>query len=617
MGDRALRYTWQWEMPAPPQRVWPLVSDTHSFNRAVGTGPWTFTENPDPLGGSIRQGASRELLGKVTWDENPFHWVKDREFSVLRVFHRGPFKHVLAHLELEPAEAGSTLTYNIEAVPRSSFWRLVARYYLGVHSRRRFHRIFTGVAEYLAGRERDPYPQERTTLSRQSSARLSNAATSLSEAGFDPGLAHRLIGFIQNAPEDACNRLRPYALADGWGEDRETLLRLCLHGTRLGLLELTWDLMCPLCRGAKGRLTSLSDLRSQGHCDSCNIRFDSNFDRAVEVTFRTSPQVRPVEETSYCVGGPWNTPHILLQREVDPGETFRAKVQLDLGEYRLRGPRLESTAFLDVGEGGEVSTELSFSFDRARMDPSGARTSAGSSELSIHNMAEDSQLVLLEKMSWDDDAVTAAEITALQDFRDLFSSQLLDPEEQFQVRYLAFLFTDLKASTALYREQGDASAYALVRDHFQVLRERIMRHHGALVKTMGDAVMAVFREPADAVATGLDLHDAVHGQGGTSYSALSLKVGIHAGPCIAVNLNGRLDYFGTTVNTAVRLEELSVGGDVVILANMLEDPVVRALLDSEGVETERATVELKGYDAPVEVCRLRRADTEPAEPENL
>ena len=605
MAEHTLRYLWTWDMPAPPAQVWPLVSDTHSFNRSVGTGPWTFTETPDPDGGSVREGASRTPLGTITWDENPFHWVKDREFSVLRVFHRGPLKHVLARLELEPAAAGSTLTYSIEAVPRSAIWTPVTRYYLGVQSRRRFNRTFTRIAEHLAGTGQDPYTHSRSGLPRHASDRLSEGAASLAAAGLDGDLVGRLTEFIEHASEDECSRLRPYALAEVWSEDRETVLRLFLHATRLGLLELTWDLMCPLCRGAKTRLESLSGLRSQGHCDSCNIRFDTNFDRAVEVSFRTSHRVRPVEEESYCVGGPWNTPHVLLQREVSPGETYEATLELVPGEYRLRGPRLKSTALVDVEAGGEARGTLSFTFDESGLEPSRTSATAGAATVTLRNGGDEPHLVMLERMEWAGDAATAAEVTALQEFRDLFSSQILDPEEQFQVSYLAFLFTDLKASTALYREQGDAPAYALVRDHFQVLRERITKHHGAIVKTIGDAVMAVFREPADAVATGLDLHHAVRDPG-TGRRELTLKVGIHAGPCIAVNLNGRLDYFGTTVNTAVRLQERSQGGDVVVHSDLMEDPGVRALLDSESVDATRESADLKGYDEPVGICRLRR-----------
>ena len=107
MGNRILRYNWHWNMPAPLYRVWPVVSDTHEFNRAVGVGPWTFAETPDSIGGSQRVGTSRSLGKKITWDEMPFHWVEGRVFRVIRAYHNGPFLNVLSHLELEPAAEGT------------------------------------------------------------------------------------------------------------------------------------------------------------------------------------------------------------------------------------------------------------------------------------------------------------------------------------------------------------------------------------------------------------------------------------------------------------------------------------------------------------------------------
>src|SRR5205823_1419852 len=83
----------------------------------------------------------------------------------------------------------------------------------------------------------------------------------------------------------------------------------------------------------------------------------------------------------------------------------------------------------------------------------------------------------------------------------------------------------------------------------------IMEHRGALVKTIGDAVMAVFHAPADAVAAGLAIQAGI-----AAYNAaapgdpLCVKLGLHSGPCIAINANDVLDYFGTTVNVAARVQ---------------------------------------------------------------
>jgi len=604
MRARELRYTWHWDMPAPPQRVWPLVCDTNSFNQAVGVGPWTFTETPDPLGGSIREGASQSLGGKITWDEKPFHWVEGREFSVLRVFHRGPFLKVVSHLELEPTETGSVLTYSIEASPRSFPWSILARYYLGVYTHRHFSRVFRHVAKYLAGGAEVAYQQSAPRLSRGALDRLRNAEASLVQAGFGRSMAERLTHYIQKASDDVCHRVKPYALADSWGESREAVLRLCLHATRLGILGLTWDVMCPLCRGVKDQVPSLGKLQQQAHCSSCNIQFDANFDRLVEITFAPSRQIRPVEVASYCVGGPCNTPHIVMQKALAQGESSTFSIELADGLYRLRGPRMSASALLEVSPLHPAPGEITrFSCSRREVSPKRIEIAPGATSIGLQNSGEDELLVMLEKMRWPDDAVTAAQVTALQDFRDLFSSEVLAPEEQFQIEYLAFMFTDVRSSTALYRQKGDAPAFALVRDHFQVLREWIVKHRGAVVKTMGDAVMAVFQEPADAVAAGLNIHRAFNAES-ARHLGLVLKIGVHAGPCIAVNLDGRLDYFGTTVNTAVRLESYSLGNDVVVDSGLLNDPVVRDVLAWPGVHTERLSVQLKGFEESLEICHI-------------
>ena len=108
------------------------------------------------------------------------------------------------------------------------------------------------------------------------------------------------------------------------------------------------------------------------------------------------------------------------------------------------------------------------------------------------------------------------------------------------------------------------------------------------------------------MAAGLDIHrDFTTEVAG--HLDLALKIGVHAGPCMAVNLNGRVDYFGTTVNTAVRLEGHSLGGDVVVRADLIEDPNVAQVLAEQGTRVERGTAELKGFDQLVEICRIARS----------
>jgi class 3 adenylate cyclase len=202
---------------------------------------------------------------------------------------------------------------------------------------------------------------------------------------------------------------------------------------------------------------------------------------------------------------------------------------------------------------------------------------------------------MLERLEWTDQATTAAEVTALQMFRDLFSSEALRPGEQISVGTLTILFTDLRHSTQLYREVGDATAFGRVMNHFDVLRKQVTENDGAIVKTIGDAVMAVFRSAADGLNAMLQSQQLL-AEPRDGSMPLTLKAGLHTGPCIAVTLNDRLDYFGSTVNMAARLEGLSTGADVIISGTVYDDAKVRKLIEAQGLSAVGFDMALKGFE---------------------
>jgi class 3 adenylate cyclase len=198
----------------------------------------------------------------------------------------------------------------------------------------------------------------------------------------------------------------------------------------------------------------------------------------------------------------------------------------------------------------------------------------------------------LERTAWADDACTAAYVSCFQDYRDLFSRDVLAPGVAVSIAEVTILFTDLKDSTATYGRLGDATAFGLVRDHFGVLTEIVRRHGGAIVKTIGDAIMAVFQEPARALAAAFEAHEKIRALRAPDGEPVVLKVGLHAGPCFAVTLNERLDYFGTVVNLAARVQGQSEGEDTVLEESVAARPEVAALL--AGRKVRRFEAELKG-----------------------
>jgi class 3 adenylate cyclase len=170
-------------------------------------------------------------------------------------------------------------------------------------------------------------------------------------------------------------------------------------------------------------------------------------------------------------------------------------------------------------------------------------------------------------------------LLARQTFRRLFRSERVDETEGLGIRQVTLLFTDLKGSTAMYERLGDLNAYALVREHFALLGATVQEHSGAIVKTIGDAVMAVFSRPTDAVSAalhilaGIERYNAGHGN-----PSIILKIGAHCGPSIAVTLNENLDYFGQTVNVAARVQALADAGEICLSEALYSAPGVSQLL---------------------------------------
>ena len=105
--------------------------------------------------------------------------------------------------------------------------------------------------------------------------------------------------------------------------------------------------------------------------------------------------------------------------------------------------------------------------------------------------------------------LTAKRMLSNQTFRDVFKADNLNIDQRLKITSLTFLFTDLKGSTALYERVGDLAAFDLVRAHFHALLEIISSEKGAVVKTIGDAVMATFVSPEHALAAGLRMRAAM------------------------------------------------------------------------------------------------------------
>ncbi|MBI3452856.1 MAG: SRPBCC family protein [Rhodospirillales bacterium] len=599
MMDGTQARAWTWHFDQPPEKIWPALADTARFNEAADLPKHRIVESPQPDGTVVYTGHARFGPFAVSWREHPVEWVTNRRFRHARVFANGPLRALVATLTLTPEGTGTRGEYLLEVTPANLFGRLMLRAGFFRSTEKTFRRLAGEANAYAAGQAEQPFAFRPAALPEEASARLTRLVRQLEAETGKGDLARRLGEFIVAGSEVDLLHLRPLRLARLWHVPEREVIELCLRAVRAGLLTMHWDLLCPNCRGAKVAVASLDRLPIGAHCPTCNIDYARDFARNVELTFQPAAAIRVVPDGEFCLFGPMTTPHVVVQQTLAPGETRDVPADLPFGDYRLRGLHPGGEAAVTWGAGG---------FPELIADADGVRAGAPAAPGTVRmvNRRDHDLTLLVESRAWVRDALTAHRVTTLQAFRDLFATEALRPGDEVGVGHVTLMFTDLRGSTALYSRIGDARAYHLVREHFAYLAGAVRACDGAVVKTIGDAVMAAFSDPANALRAALDVQRNVarfnREQGLAPDDGVVIKLGLHGGPCIVVTLNERLDYFGSTVNLAARLQGESRGGDIVLSKALAADPAVAVLLRPLAPAAESASV--KGFEAPVGFLRV-------------
>lgn len=574
----------------PIDALWPFVSNTDMVNREMKLPSLKIASRPTGKGGSELSVQSQDRGMPLRYEELPYEWQSPSGFKVERIFSQGPVAYLCFETRLEPLADGRTrVCLGLAVVPKLPWFLLKSRVQQilermrGVYAKidkRAGHQSRLAVGAFLADPAR--FRPQIDALEQQWRSLASDAA-----------MAARLAEYIHTAPDPYVKKLRPFELADFYQLDPMDTLCFLLKATKAGFLNLSWDLICPGCQGAKVETASLSRVNPEAHCDVCDIDYSISFDENFELSFYPVATVRKVDEAPFCAGSPSNTTHLVLQKNIWPDQRESFSLNLATGSYRFRSPTIAKALHFEVAQGGLAALELEMDdeFMPVGADEQGLQLAPGCRVI-VHNRRALFQTLSLENMAWRSRRVTAALVSTLQDFRDSFSSEVLRPGLSLAISNLTVMFTDLKDSTLIYDVRGDAYAFRLVQEHFEIMQELIRIHHGAIVKTIGDAVMAVFQDPLAATRCALEIQRRFRAWNHQWHAEdpahrITVKLGLHRGPSIALTLNDRLDYFGTTINRAARIQSESVGEDIVFSSEMLE---------TEGVSQLLAPYRLEGFD---------------------
>ena len=452
----------------------------------------------------------------------------------------------------------------------------------------------------------------------------------------DPAAVAAIERLVRDAPDHRLCRINALDFAAKTGLDEERAIAAFLHAARLGLFELSWNVLCPGCGGVLDAGASLKTVhQSEYACALCAAGYEPTLDQMVEVTFTVSPRVRRIGAHDPAGLAPadymrqifWSSgldfPDSFEQVaegitldliDLPPGEKAMLSLSLPAEFVIVFDPVTHTAQFIDVqGEPTRERQALAIVFNKARTPTTTLTLQPGPLRLTLDNrtdmrvvpgvyVANERMHDLLGKRK---PFLTAKRLLTNQTFREIYRTSTLDVDQRLKITSLTFLFTDLKGSTDLYERVGDLVAFDIVKEHFRALHEIIGAESGAVVKTIGDAVMATFPTPDRALAAALRMREAMGKLNEDRKSEeLLLKIGIHEGPCLAVTLNDRQDYFGQTVNIASRVQGLAVSRSILATSSVVDHPTASALLESDGIKPTPRRLPVRGIAEELSVYEI-------------
>jgi len=453
----------------------------------------------------------------------------------------------------------------------------------------------------------------------------------------DPEVAEAITRLVKQGADHELNRINVLDFAKRTGLDEERVISGFLHASRLGLFDLSWNVLCPGCGGVLDAHDTLKSLRHDDYqCGLCACGYEASVDEQVEVAFTVSPKVRRIaahdpatlplweyfKQVFWSSGVELNTESFealteevtLDALELPAGEKAVMSLQLPPQFIIVFEPVTHSAQFIDVqGEPTKERQQLSLIYNKVKAPVGTMTLRPGPLRLSLDNQAGVRVLptvfiaaeALHHLIGKRKPFLTAKRMLSNQTFRDVFKADNLNIDQRLKITSLTFLFTDLKGSTALYERVGDLSAFDLVRAHFHALLDIIASEKGAVVKTIGDAVMATFIRPEHALIAGLRMRaamDRLNVERGTA--DLIVKIGIHEGPCLAVMLNDRQYYFGQTVNIAARVQSLCTAQEMHVTGPVIDAPGVAMILEKEAITPIQKQAALRGIADKIVVYEL-------------
>ena len=581
---RVVQHVFEWELEASAEALWPLVSNTDRLNRAVGLPPAHFERVQKALG--VETFASNRVSGiNLHWREHPFEWIEGRRWSVLRVFEKGVMHWFTVELELIPKPGGGTrLRYSMTLEPRHVLGRWIVALEMRLKQRPALGRAFARIDAYAktkgvvaAGVDAFEAP---AAISEKGRVALARGLAQLREAKLPEPTLDALRAFCERAPDQQIAQLRPLAFAQAHGLDPNQVVEACLRAAQHGLFVLLWQVICPLCRVPADFAATLRDLADHARCPSCNADFPLDLAQSLELVFRVSSAVRASELRTFCIGGPAFAPHVVAQLRLAPHEQLTLELALRPGALQAPQPTAAArhrAAGLARSPSAARQRYLQCQRARQRGAPAAAARRAvdqASQQAGPRDRrtrgAQCSPRGCVDRRA----RGVSGEFPPAVPWRGA-GEWAAGSGRAHRVR------GQLVARAAKHAARARRCSRVRTHPRLSARRGRSRRgaEGGALVKTASAMTLCAYESAAAAARAALALRERF---AGSAADPLDVRIAVHQGPALTATMDGRLDYFGRTLETALDLIALAPAGQVLLSAGLADDQDVIADVISAG-----------------------------------
>lgn len=512
-----------YELPVSPSEIWPFLIDTSRMNKDLG-----FPSRQEIELEGENHVTTVTFGRKEEWIEKPWVWIHEKEVQNHRIFLKGWMAEQRGVFQIEESKNHTTLVHvYFRWAFHSSFSRFLFSLVPGALSKK-FESFFILKTKLIL--------DDRGTHKKQLATKP-NASDPYQEVK----------NYILTADPLDLDRLHVKSVSQKIGLPVNSVIDACVRLVNEGSLSLSWDVVCPHCRGVKMKNQSLSSIDDANSCEPCGITFNLEAEESIEVVFHISPKLREIQNLVYCAAEPAKKKHIKLNQEIKTGEIKEFRMNLPPGTYNLRSKNGKGLIAVHIEEN---SSEGTVSWDGLEKKKITVRPEF---TLRVSNKTNDDDLFTFEEAWWFHDRLLAGEALSHPNLREIFSQDHISVGMKLNVGTQVILFTDIVGSTPFYKNLGDALALKAVQGHYKEVAQIIEKNGGVVVKFIGDAVMAAFLDVHKAMEAALSIQQAFHRT--RNDVPIKLRVSFHEGKVLAANMNVGIDYFGNTVNQAAKIQK--------------------------------------------------------------